>query len=451
MWIMGCLYAFLFMEPELITLNLVPVIRDVIVEDINHDNKKDLIVFSSEEDGYEKKIIIFYQQSETPKFNEKFSFSFQIKEPCSVIFITKIGNEHNCLVIANSENLCLYRFKDNEMVLERTVTYPNAFSYNAKEPVVMRDMSYDLDNDGTDEWFIPTPRGVTIFKNFTPLSEIDFHIFHEIYSGNNMTLFYQFPVIYPLKKSQENPKPVAFLGDKEIVFAYGENWKLTKTIKIDRKNPEKWDSTYRLGDINNDGFPDILFTETQGTINLRTTLYIYISEGEYQYPANPQFEYTIKGAVSLPIMKDINNNNKDDLILFNIPLGLTNFINFFLRGKMSVETKVFLSDSNSLPLKPDYQTTMTMDAPDGKDQIAYAIDDFSGDGILDIAYGQSHNTIQINIGLQEGNLKTKQWTKVNIPAFGIIRTSYINDNKSKDIIIYRPTGENKERVDIILF
>ncbi|MGC9053300.1 MAG: FG-GAP repeat domain-containing protein, partial [Candidatus Hydrogenedens sp.] len=299
--------------------------------------------------------------------------------------------------------------------------------------------------------FIPTSKGVTIFKDLSPISEIDFHIFHEIYSGNNMTLFYQFPVIYPLKKSKENPKPVSFLGDKEITFAYGENWKLTKKIKIERKNPEKWDSTYRLGDINNDGFPDILFTETQGTINLKTILYIYISEGAYKYPANPQFEYKIKGAVSLPIIKDINNDGKDDLILFNIPLGLTNFINFFLRGKMSVETKVFLANTNYLSSKPDYQTTMTMDAPDGKDQIAYAIDDFSGDGILDIAYGQSQNTIQINIGLQEGNLKTKQWTKVSVPAFGIIRTSYINDNKSKDIIIYRPTGKNKERVDIILF
>lgn len=451
MWLMGVLNVFLFMEPELITLNLVPVIRDVIVEDINLDGKRDLIVFSSEEDGYEKKLKIFYQQSELPIFDEKYSLSFQIKEPCSVIFTTKIENNHNFLVIANSEDFYIYRFEKNEMLLERTIQYSTAFSYNAKEPVFMRDVSYDLDDDGTDEWFIPTPRGVTIFKNFIPLSEIDFHIFHEFYSGNNTTLFYQFPVIYPLKKSKENPKPVAFLGDKEMIFAYGEGWKSTKKMKIERKNPEKWDSTYRLGDINNDGFPDILFTETQGTINLRTTLYIYTSEGAYQYPANPQFEYKIKGAVSLPVMKDINNDNNDDLILFNIPLGLTNFINFFLRGKMSVETKVFLSDSHSLSIKPDYQTTMTMDAPDGKDQIAYAIDDFSGDGILDIAYGQSHNTIQINIGLQEGNLKTKQWTKVNVPAFGIIRTGYINENKSKDIIVYRPTGENKERVDIILF
>ncbi len=451
MWLISCLYTFLFLETELITLNLTPVVRDVIIEDINFDNLKDLIVFSSEEDGYSKQIAVFFQQSEKNRFTREYSFINQISEPCSVLFNTKIDNKRNFIVLANSENLYLYKVGNDGIILEKTINYPNAFSYNAKEPVVMRDLSYDLDNDGTDEWFIPTSRGITIFKNQEPISKIEFHIFNEIYSGNNMTLFYQFPLIYPLKTSKENPKPVAFLGDKEMIFAYGNNWVSTKKVKIDRKNPEKWDSTYRLGDINKDSFPDILFTETQGTINLKTTIYIYLSEGEYRYSPNPQLEYKAKGAVSLPVMKDINNDNNDDLILFNIPLGLTNFINFFLRGKLSVETKVFLSDGKLVPSKPNYQTNMTMDAPEGRDQIAYAVDDFSGDGILDIAFGESQNSIQVNVGLQEGTLKTKQWIKVNVPAFGIIRTYNINENKSKDIIIYRPTGENKERLDIILF
>lgn len=451
MWLISYLYIFLFSEPELITLNLTPIIRDVFVEDINFDRRKDLIVFSSEEEGYSKYLTVLLQQSEKDKFKKEYSYTTPISEPCSVLFFPKIENNQNYIVVANSENLYLYRFENNRIVRKKAIHYPSAFSYNAKEPVVMRDLSYDLDNDGTDEWFIPTSRGITIFKNQLPVSKIEFHIFHEIYSGSNMTLFYQFPLIYPLKKSTENPKPIAFLGDKEMIFAYGNNWSSTKKVKIEKKNPEKWDSTYRLGDINNDSFPDILFTETQGTINLKTTIYVYISEGKYQYPTNPQLEYKVKGAVSLPIIKDINNDSNDDLILFNIPLGLTNFINFFLKGKLSVETKVFLSDGKLIPIKPNYQTTMTMDAPEGRDQIAYALDDFSGDGILDIAFGESQNTIQINLGLQERTLKTKQWTKVNVPAFGTIRTYNINNNKNKDIIIYRPTGENKERLDIILF
>ncbi|MGC9053771.1 MAG: hypothetical protein ACP5KS_07780, partial [Candidatus Hydrogenedens sp.] len=149
---MGFLYTFIFMEPEVITLNLSPVIRDIIVEDINGDDKKDLIVFSSEEDGYEKKLTIYYQRTETPKFDKNYSFSSRINVPCSVIFPTKIKNNHNFLVIANSENLHVYKFEKDVMSLEDTVQYLNAFSYNAKEPVVMRDISFDLDNDGTDEW-----------------------------------------------------------------------------------------------------------------------------------------------------------------------------------------------------------------------------------------------------------------------------------------------------------
>ncbi len=451
MWIVYCLYVFLITDFELITLNVTPVVRDVIVEDINQDDRKDLVILSSEEDDYHKSIILFYQQTGISKFNDKYSSRIPIDEPCSVIFKTKIENNRNYLVIANSDTLNLCKIQDNIIEKEKTISYPNAFAYNAKEPIVMRDLSYDLDEDGTDEWFIPTSRGVTIFKNFSPTSEIKFHIFNEVYIGSNITLFYQFPLVYPIRNSKDTFKPVAFLGDKELVFTYGENWKETKQIKIDRKNPEKWDSSYKIGDINGDDFPDILFTETQGTLNLKTTAYVFLSEGEYKYPQKPQFEYLIKGAVTLPMLKDINSDKRDDLILFSIPLGFTNFVNFFLRGKLAVDTKVFLSDGKLLPSKPVYQTTMTMDAPEGRDQVAYALDDFSGDGILDIAFGQSNNTIQINVGVEEGTLKTKPWKKINIPAFGIIRTGDINGNSSKDIILYRPSGENKNRMDVILF
>ncbi len=446
------LYLVLAVNPEVITLNLEPIVQDVIIEDINQDNLKDLIFLICEEDGYDKKLVAFYQQQGIPKYNEKFSFVFPIHEPCSVLFTTRVEKNKHSIVIANSDGFSIYNFQGNSATLEKHISFASVFPYNSKEPVILGNISYDLDNDGTDEWFIPTSHGVTIFKNYAPTSEVSFHVFHEIFLGNNPTLYYQFPVIYPVKSSKDKSNPIAFWGDKELVFAHGENWNLTTKINIERKNPEKWDSTYRLGDVNKDSFPDVLLTETQGTLNLKTNVYMYISEGDFKYPEQPQFEYKIKGAVCLPVIKDVNNDNQDDLVLFNIPIGLTNFINFFVRGKLSVDSKVFLSDGKQLPSKPSYQTNILMDAPEGKDQIAYAVDDFSGDGLLDIAFGRARNTLQINTSsFSEGTMKIKQWIKLNIPGFGLIKTTNINDNKSRDMIIYHPAGENKNRADIIIF
>ncbi|HOV33438.1 MAG TPA: hypothetical protein PLX23_08760 [Candidatus Hydrogenedens sp.] len=446
------LYSVLTISPEVITLNLEPIVQDVIVEDINQDDLKDLIFLICEEDGYNKKLVAFYQQQGVPKFSESSSYTFPITVPCSVLFTTKMEKNKHSIVIAYSDGFNIYNFQGNSATLEKSVTFPNIFPYNSKEPVILKNISYDLDDDGTDEWFISTAHGITILKNYAPISDVSFHIFHEIFFGNNPTLYYQFPVIFPITNSNNKLKPVAFWGDKELVLAHGDNWSSVTKIDIERKNPEKWDSTYCLGDVNKDGFPDILLTETQGTLNLKTNAYMYISEGKFAYPEQPQFEYKIKGAVCLPVVKDINGDKQDDLILFNIPIGLTNFINFFIRGKLSVDSKVFLSDGKQLPPKPSYQTNILMDAPEGKDQIAYAVDDFSGNGVLDIAFGRARNVLQINTSsFSEGVMKIKQWIKLDIPGFGLIKTTNINDNKSRDMIIHRPSGENKNRVDIIIF
>ncbi len=446
------LSSILTISPEVITLNLEPIVQNVIVEDINQDKLKDLIFLICEEDGYNKKLIVFYQQQEVPKFGESFSYTFPISEPCSVLFTTTGENNKHFIVIANSDGFYLYSFNGNKMDMEKHIEFSNMFPYNSREPTIINTLSFDLDEDGIDEWFIPTAHGVTILKNYIPISDVSLNIFHEVFSDTKLTLYYQLPLIYPMKTNINGTNPIAFLGDRELAFAHGENWGLTTKIDIERKNPEKWDFTYLLADVNKDTFPDILLTETEGTLNMKTNVYMYISEGNFKYPQQPQFMYKIKGAVCLPAIEDVNNDKQDDLILFNIPIGLTNFINFFVRGKLSVDSKVFLSDGKQLPLKPSYQTDILIDAPEGKDQIAYAVDDFSGDGLLDIAFGRARNTLQINTSNSDkGTIKIKQWMRLDIPGFGLIKTADINDNRSRDMIIHRPSGEDKNRVDIIIF
>ncbi|HOK10031.1 MAG TPA: hypothetical protein PLT82_10765 [Candidatus Hydrogenedens sp.] len=444
------IWFLLISYPDIITLNVEPIVRDAIITDINADGRKDIVFLISEEDGYKKKIIIYLQREEPALFGNNPSNIFDINEPCSIVFISKCEGKP-CIVFGNCDSFYIYDYQQGEIKLKTTINIVNSFPCNAKEPLVFREICFDLDNDGDNEWFVPTPHGITIVKNLKILTSLPLNLFHEIIPGNNLTSFYQYPGVYPLNKSAENPKPIAFLGNKEIIIAHGEKWSSNYKFEIQHKNPEKWDVSYRLGDVNGDGVPDILFTETQGTINLKTTVFMYISTGKYEYPEQPQFEYKIKGSMCLPMIKDINNDTKDDLILFSIPLGLTNFINFFIRGKLSVDTKVFLAKENGFLPKPDYQTSITMDAPEGRDQVAYAVDDFSGDGLMDIAFGQSQNTIAVNIATQEGSLKTKSWLRVDVPGFGLIRTGKINENANKDIVLFRPTGENKARVDVIIF
>lgn len=439
--------------PNVITLDLDYAVKDVECVDLDGDGLKDIILLGNIDDTYKKVMRVYWGKTESEGFLTKDEFSqWLLEDPFSAVFFSSAGNDKPAeVVFANSERLYVYVFVNRDKKFSSSMDLHTTFPYDSKEPLIMRNIVYDLDNDGTPEWLIPVPEGISIVQNLRVVNVIQVRVFHQIYVSNSLTLFYHFPVVYPLLKVEELPKPVAVVGEEEMVIARGENWKDVRKYQISKTSGEKWDFASKVGDINGDGFPDILVSETVGTVNMKTTVKMYISEGPYKYSGKPKFEYKIRGAMSLSLIKDVDSDNRDDLILFNIPLGLTNFINFFLRKKLTVDALVFLFGSDSIPNKPAYTSSVTMDAPEGRDQVAYAVADFSGDGVLDIAYGVSENVLALNCGTKEGFLKTKDWMKLNLPSFGIIKVVDVNKNKRADMILYRPTGEFKKRVDVIIF
>ncbi|GEM_PF-451682 len=456
---LGLLYNFLLsllvlsQQPTVITLSLDYSVKDVYCLDIDVDGYKDIFFLQSGEDGYDKVATVYWGRPEDEGFFSKDEFTkYTLERPFSVLFFAEDKEKKRCsIVMCNSDGLNIYDFSNREKNFVSSLSLHTVFPYDSKEPLILKGMAYELNGDNISEWLIPTPIGIAIVEKGNVVNNIYVKTFHQIYVSNSLTLFYHFPIVYPLLKIEEIPKPVAIVGEDEMVIARGNNWSEIKRYPLIKTSREKWDFGCKVGDVNGDGFPDVLVSETEGTINMRTSIKMYISESPYKYPATPQFEYKIKGAMSLSIIKDVDGDKKDDLILFNIPLGLTNFINFFLRKKISVDALVFLFTADAIPNQPAYTSSVTMDAPEGRDQVAYAVADFSGDGVLDIAYGASENVIAINCGSKEAFLKTKPWLKLNLPSFGMIHSVDINENKCMDMILYHPTGKYKNRADVIIF
>jgi hypothetical protein len=92
-----------------------------------------------------------------------------------------------------------------------------------------------------------------------------------------------------------------------------------------------------------------------------------------------------------------------------------------------------------------------MDAPEGREQVAYAMADFTGDGRVDIVFGQGANELALFAAESSGFISATPASTIKLPAFGIARPYDLNGNAAKDLVMYHPGGKNSKRADIILF
>ena len=116
-----------------------------------------------------------------------------------------------------------------------------------------------------------------------------------------------------------------------------------------------------------------------------------------------------------------------------------------------MEANVYLFDGKAYSEKPDYSTTMTMDAPEGRERVAYTFGDFNGDGLLDVAYGRSEDKLNVYTGDPKRFISSRPWTSFEMPSFGSAAPYDLNGNASKDIVLIRPGGDQAKRADIIVF
>ena len=77
--------------------------------------------------------------------------------------------------------------------------------------------------------------------------------------------------------------------------------------------------------------------------------------------------------------------------------------------------------------------------------------DFTGDGQLDAAMGIGAEKLAIYEGDSKTFLSAKPWKTFAIPAFGVARSEDLDGSGTEDIVLFHPSGDQKKRIDVILF
>jgi hypothetical protein len=112
---------------------------------------------------------------------------------------------------------------------------------------------------------------------------------------------------------------------------------------------------------------------------------------------------------------------------------------------------VYLFKNGAFPAKPDFAENVLLDAPEGRERVAYTLGDFNGDGRVDIAFGAGSEKLVIHTSTATEFISSRPWLTLNVPTFGVARAYDLNGNPNKDLVLFHPGGAYKQRVDVIVF
>ncbi|MEA3366270.1 MAG: VCBS repeat-containing protein, partial [Candidatus Hydrogenedentes bacterium] len=211
------------------------------------------------------------------------------------------------------------------------------------------------------------------------------------------------------------------------------------------------EASAQMKDIDGNGFPDLVVTQTKGGVNMSVVTHIYIASAPFTYPDEPSAIFSVKGAVASPFLIDVDGDDKLDILFIKVPFGIKTFINLFLRKKVSVEVDVFLFNGYTYNAKPEFSTNVTIDAPEEREHPAHTMADFNGDGRIDVLFGSGTDEVVIHTGETRRFISHKPWVTLPFTPFGEARSYDLNANDAKDIVIFHPGGKNATKIEVAVF
>ncbi len=440
-------------QPRNSVLETALKVWDVDTSDMNGDGTADILLLTSDEQSHPlKKELGLFLSDEKGGYPVKPSVTLPFDTSMGAAMLAECdGKPPRELVVLNAEGALVYRFEAGKF---EKIGEPRFFSLlpsHAKEPSFLKHSAKDLLGDGRDVWFIPTPSGYDLRRMDGSVAMAECDVVSEMRREENTYIVHRLPAVHPFTVPGEQHKGMAFLSDQFADFAHGPDWKQHERFRIPVNLAEKWQGMAKMVDFNNDELPDLVVTQMKGTVNMMAQTQVYVAKELFKYPETPTKTFSTKGGISSPILIDVDGDKRKDVVLISIPLGVTNFINFFVRGKLSVRADVYLFNGTDFGGNPTFSTSLTMDAPEGRERVAYTFGDFNGDGRLDVAYGKESDMLAIRVGGKEEFLSSGSWAEVKVPSFGMADEYSLNGNAAQDIVMYHPGGPNAKRVDVIVF
>lgn len=431
-------------------------VYDVITADITGDGHADILALCSDEKSSPlEKHAAFFPASAAGVFATAPALTIPLPPESGACFLAQVDGENGPdLVVTHTRGAEVFSFAGGTFAKLGASEFFSLLPSGSKEPRFLNGLAHDLDGDGIDEWIIPVPMGAEIRTLEGRKAVVTCDVNSEARSSATsaaVSISHRVPGVFPFPIDGAAEHSLAFLTDEFADFAHGTRWTDHTRFKIPVNLEEKWDTNAQMHDVSGNGLPDLVVTQTQGTINVTVLTQIYLAEQPYAYPDTPTATFETKGAFATPVIIDVNRDGKLDVLYIKVPFGVNFFANLLIRRKVAFKVEVYLFKDGGFAALPDYTSSLTIDAPDGRQEVAYTFGDFNGDGRVDAALGSGNEQLVVHLGEEKRLIAAKPWLTFPISPFGTAKTVDLNGNPRDDFLLFHPSGDQKKIIDILVF
>ena len=469
-------------------LKILTNIDDVLVEDLNADGLKDLLVLHHEYDSenyhYRRYVSFIYQYSYG--LSTQTAFTYQLDERDIFIDINASGfsSEMPSLLFLRADGVyqrqCTSSGLDDnyQKILAATSIFWGADSRS----LYFYNFSRDLNNTPGEELLIFKPNQLFVFARsdsgdflldalyrvpmnfslqqdsgaeFNPpmsamLSTISFADFNgdslkdvgviwqdraEVYLANNL------------------PRNIGSINTPDFQFTAGV---LTKQERENGLHPVT-KLQMRVIECNNDELVDVVVTkmiQDDPFNGLQQTHIFFNKNGEF-YPI-PDRIFTAQQFIGAAEVADINIDGKMDVIVQKRNYGIINLAKYFINRKISSDVSVFImKDDDCFDLKPDFKTSISLHVG-MEDILSFSplvnfSGDFNGDGRVDMLAQSGANELSIyfNDDKKLFSKKADVTLPIEVPE-KVLLNDLNSDDKSDLICWFKSSSEKKGIIKVFL-
>ena len=202
-------------------------------------------------------------------------------------------------------------------------------------------------------------------------------------------------------------------------------------------------------DLNGDGLAAVLINKqkARGLTSLYSLVSIFYNRKDTGISSVPNQIITTEGTASVAmVIRDLNHDGRQDLILPSFQFGLGAIIRYFFTKKIKVSFLVrLMGKGGKYPDKPNLKKEIRFKISlSGKSNLT-VIDpdcDYNGDGINDLVFG-TDDELSIFPGVKDSSKKNKIFQddpliRLRINTLGYMVASDLNSKGKGDIILYYP-------------